>query len=144
VREPSEGGLGLPLGALGPQDFRDRIPLRDFGAHRHPADLAARPFERWPVLAVLSTAHDRRADWLRAGQALERVLLVATAHGLRASLLHQALEWPDLREQLLPGTDGRKAHAQMVIRLGYGPEGAATPRRPARQAMDESTRTATG
>ncbi|MHC5906770.1 Acg family FMN-binding oxidoreductase [Streptomyces sp. S6] len=144
VREPREGGLGLPPGVLGPQDFRDRVPLRDFGAHRHPADLTARPFERWPALTVLSTAHDRRADWLRAGQALERVLLVATAHGLRASLLHQALEWPDLREQLLPGSDGRKAHAQMVIRLGYGPQGAATPRRPARQAMDESVRTVTG
>ncbi|QNP68270.1 hypothetical protein IAG44_01480 [Streptomyces roseirectus] len=136
VHGPDGGSLGLPPGVLGPQDFRERIPLRDFGAHRHPADLAARPFEKCPSLAVLSTAHDRRADWLRAGQALERVLLTATAHGLRASLLHQALEWPDLREQLLPGTDGHRAHAQMVIRLGYGPQGAATPRRPAGRALD--------
>ncbi|WP_411572871.1 hypothetical protein [Streptomyces acidiscabies] len=129
---------------LGPQDFRERLPLRDFGAHRHPSDLLSRSFERSPSLVVLSTAHDRRTDWLRAGQALERVLLVATAHGLRASLLHQALEWPDLREQLVPGADGRKAHAQMVIRLGYGPEGAATPRRPVGQAMDEDAWDVTG
>ncbi|WP_416975000.1 Acg family FMN-binding oxidoreductase [Streptomyces sp. 4F14] len=144
VRGPDGEGLGLPPGVLGPQDFRDRVPLRDFGAHRHPSDLPSRPFERCPVLVVLSTAHDRRADWLRAGQALERLLLVATAHGLRASLLHQSLEWPDLREQLVPGVDGRRAHAQMVIRLGYGPEGAATPRRPAWQAMDERVRDVPG
>ncbi|GAQ50352.1 Acg family FMN-binding oxidoreductase [Streptomyces acidiscabies] len=144
VREPDEERLGLPPGVLGPQDFRERLPLRDFGAHRHPSDLLSRSFERSPSLVVLSTAHDRRTDWLRAGQALERVLLVATAHGLRASLLHQALEWPDLREQLVPGADGRKAHAQMVIRLGYGPEGAATPRRPVGQAMDEDAWDVTG
>ncbi|WP_328834504.1 hypothetical protein OHT77_03155 [Streptomyces sp. NBC_00252] len=34
---------------------------------------------------------------------LERALLVTTAHGVRASLLHQALEWPDLRDQLPHG-----------------------------------------
>ncbi|MFI1539787.1 Acg family FMN-binding oxidoreductase [Streptomyces anandii] len=122
-------GLGVPESALGPQDFRDRVPMRDFGAHRHPAGLTARPYETRPVLAVLSTAHDRRTDWLRAGQALERVLLVATVHGVRASLLHQALEWPDLRSRIGPRASGRAGHAQMVIRLGYGPEGPASPRR---------------
>ncbi|MDF3148804.1 hypothetical protein PBV88_48390, partial [Streptomyces sp. T21Q-yed] len=65
-------------------------------------------------------------------------LLVATAHGVRASLLHQALEWPDLRAQLVsaPGDD-RRAHAQMVIRLGYGPMGPPTPRRTASQALED-------
>ncbi|MFD7502200.1 hypothetical protein [Streptomyces sp. NPDC059850] len=73
--------------------------------------------ESRPTIAVLTTAHDRRADWLRAGQALEHVLLLATAHGIRASLLHQALEWSDLRWAL---SDGRRApgHVQMLIRLG--------------------------
>jgi hypothetical protein len=128
VHEPDEGSLGMPPRVLGPQDFRERIPMRDFVAHRHPDVLPARSFERHPVIAVLSTAHDRRSDWLRAGQALERVLLVATTHGVRASLLHQALEWPDLREGLLPD-EGPLGHAQMLIRLGYGPAGPSTPRR---------------
>ncbi len=96
------------------QGTRDgwRTPLRYFGAHRHPSALTSRPFERRPSIAVLCSAHDRRADWLRAGQALEHVLLVATARGLRASLLHQALEWPDLREQLVPPAGDRRAHAR--------------------------------
>ncbi|MFG2470400.1 hypothetical protein ACGFXB_33780 [Streptomyces canus] len=61
-------GLGMPSAVLGPQDYRERIPMRDFGAHRHPAVLTARSFEQQPSLAVLSTAHDRRTDWLRASQ----------------------------------------------------------------------------
>lgn len=138
VHEPNGASLGMPPAAVGPQDFRERIPLRDFGAHRHPSALTSRPFEKRPSIAVLFTAHDRRADWLRAGQALEHVLLVATARGLRASLLHQALEWPDLREQLVPPAGDRRAHAQMVLRLGYGPEGPASPRRSVGQVLDES------
>jgi len=121
-------GLGMPPEALGPQDLREHLPMRDFGAHRHPEELTAQPFEKQPTIAVLSTTHDRRTDWLRAGQALERVLLLATAHGVRASLLHQALEWPDLRTQLAPPADTHPSHAQMVIRLGYGPQGPASPR----------------
>lgn len=81
-----------------------RMPMRDFGAQRHPDVLPARVFETRPTLAVLSTAHDRRADWLRAGQALERVLLSATRRGVRASFLRQALEWPDLRGVLPAGS----------------------------------------
>ncbi|MFE1291818.1 Acg family FMN-binding oxidoreductase [Streptomyces sp. NPDC058751] len=119
---------GLPRTALGPQDAHERIPLRDFSAQRHPERLTARPFEANPVVALLATEHDRRVDWLRAGQGLEHVWLVATAYGLRASLLHQAVEWADLRDAL-DSTFDATAHPQLLIRLGYGPEGPATPRR---------------
>ncbi|MFK0113436.1 Acg family FMN-binding oxidoreductase [Streptomyces sp. NPDC091217] len=137
VHEPDGSGLGVPPEAIGPQDYLGRVPMRDFGAHRHPAVLPARSFEPRPVLAVLSTAHDRRTDWLRAGQALEHVLLVATAHGIRTSLLHQALEWPDLRAQLTRIPDDGRVHAQMLIRLGYGPQGPASPRRTVCQTPEE-------
>ncbi|MEU3980856.1 nitroreductase family protein [Streptomyces sp. NPDC026672] len=136
VHEPGDSALGMPPATLGAQDFRERVPMRDFGAHRHPHVLPARPFEKRPAIAVLTTAHDRRADWLRAGQALERVLLVATARGLRASLLHQALEWPDLRDQLALSTPDPRARPHMLIRLGYGPEGPPTPRRTADRVLE--------
>ena len=135
VREPGLTDLGMPPKAWGQRDFRELHPMGDFGAHRHTSVLSARPFEKRPAIAVLSTGHDRRADWLRAGQALERVLLVATAHGLRASLLHQALEWPDLREQIMPLPSDWHGYAQMVVRLGYGPQGPPSPRRAARQVL---------
>ncbi|MGV9944443.1 Acg family FMN-binding oxidoreductase [Streptomyces sp. NPDC003401] len=138
VRGAEPSAVGMREGVLGFQDFLDQVPMRDFGAHRHPAVLAARPYETHPRIALLSTAHDRRADWLRAGQALEHVLLSATAHGARASLLHQALEWPDLRARLGSLGDERRGHAQMVIRLGYGPDGPASPRRTAGEVMDDA------
>lgn len=118
---------GMPRATLGVQDVHEQLPMRDFTAQRHVARLSAQEFERHPVIAVLSTAHDRRADWLRAGQALQHVLLVATAHGLRTSLLHQAMEWPDLRRTLRPDPE-HTGHVHMLVRLGHGPEGAASPR----------------
>lgn len=133
------GWYGIPGSALGPQDMAGRLPMRDFsgagpGNHRLPSAV----FEQRPNLAVLTTTHDRRADWLRAGQALEHVLLIATAHSVRASLHHQALEWPDLR-WVLSDTGSHREHVQMLIRLGYGPAGPATPRLPARQALHTGT-----
>ncbi|QKV97100.1 hypothetical protein HUT19_39960 [Streptomyces sp. NA02950] len=56
--------------------------MRDFTAQRHSQWLPAQPFDSYPVLAPLTTEHDRPSDRLRAGQALEHLLLVATAHGL--------------------------------------------------------------
>lgn len=126
---------GLPHTALGSQDARERIPMRDFTAARHPERLPAQDFETAPAIALLRTEHDRRTDWLRAGEALEHVLLVATALGLRASLLHQPMEWPDLRRALSQDPH-HIGHAQMLIRLGYGPEGPATPRRTPRAVLD--------
>ncbi|MGW3248936.1 Acg family FMN-binding oxidoreductase [Streptomyces sp. NPDC001070] len=142
-RDESRGWLrdgapdGLSTDVLGPPDASGRLPVRDFSAlrpeHRPPPAV----FEQRPLIAVLSTAHDRRADWLRAGQALEHVLLVATAHRVRTSLLHQALEWPDLR-WALRGTDGGPGHVQMLIRLGYGPQGPASARIPADEVLDRT------
>ncbi|WP_338693143.1 nitroreductase family protein [Streptomyces sp. Q6] len=128
-------GDGMPRSVLGPQDAREVVPMRDFTARRRPSALPARDFERAPAIAVLTTAHDRRADWLRAGQALEHVLLVATAHQLRSSLLHQAMEWPDLRRKVSAAPDHR-GHAHMVVRFGYGPEGPVTPRRSPREVYE--------
>lgn len=103
--------------------------MRDFGVQLRPEVLPTRPFERPPTLGVLTTVHDRRTDRLRADQALERVLLLATAHGVQASLLYQTVEWTDLRGRLSGPTGARRARPQMVIRLGYGPEGVLSPRR---------------
>ncbi|MFJ9012150.1 Acg family FMN-binding oxidoreductase [Streptomyces canus] len=136
--EDDPGDVGLPRTVLGPQDAREEIPMRDFSAQRHAERLPAQAFETTPVIGLLTTEHDRRTDWLRAGQALEHVLLVATAHGLRASLLHQPMEWPDLRLDLNPVPE-HTGHAQMLVRLGYGPEGPATPRRAPHAVSDTGT-----
>ena len=126
---------GMPGAVLGPRDTTGRLPMRDFSALRPAYARPAAAFEPRPVIAVLSTCHDRRADWLRAGQALESVLLTCTAHRVRTSLLHQALEWPDIRWALRDPRAGT-GHVQMLIRLGYGPDGPASPRRPVSDVLD--------
>ncbi|CAM5568733.1 Acg family FMN-binding oxidoreductase [Streptomyces aurantiogriseus] len=118
---------GIPATALGPPDAAGRMPMRDFTGALPARRLPALWFERHVQLALLWTPHDRREDWLRAGQALQYVLLTATAHGLRTSLLHQAMEWPDLRiATALPRH--KRCHPHVLIRFGYGPDGVSTPR----------------
>ncbi|WP_042364523.1 Acg family FMN-binding oxidoreductase [Streptacidiphilus neutrinimicus] len=134
IRSHGGTGLGIPPEALGPQDAAGRLPMRDFTALRPPTGQPARDFEQHPQLAVLATDHDHPADWLRAGLALQHVLLLATRDQVRASLLHQAVEWPDLRWMLRDPRSGPE-HVQLLIRLGYGPEGAPTPRRTASSAL---------
>lgn len=82
-----------------------------------------------PVLAVLGTAADRPVDHLRAGQALARLFLQATAAGLSISFLNQPIEVPALRPRLA-ATIGRTGWPHLLMRIGVGPAGPHTPRRP--------------
>ncbi|KIQ66370.1 aromatic ring-opening dioxygenase LigA [Kitasatospora griseola] len=135
VQEPGAPPYGIPVSALGPQDAGGHLPMRDFGALAPARHLAPVEFESQPRIAVLLTRGDRPVDWLRAGLALEHVLLAATVRQVRASLLHQAMEWRFLRWEARDPRHG-PAFAQMLIRLGYGPEGAPTPRLPAADVLD--------
>jgi len=119
---------GVPAASLGPRPTDPQSAFRDLGhAVGVPRDYAA--FEATPTVAILSTAQDQHIDWLRAGQALERLLLVATTAGLSASFLNQPLEQDDLRWLVRSPSTG-VGHSQMILRLGYGDEVTATPRRP--------------
>lgn len=127
---------GVPDYAFGPRKRAGRAPARDFagaGAGAVPGRPVA-DFEDRPHLALLSTPEDGPADWLRAGQAMERVLLLATRHGVSGTPATQALEHPELRWLLRDPVSGT-GHVQMVLRLGYGPRGPRTPRRPVRDVL---------
>ncbi|MFB7945327.1 Acg family FMN-binding oxidoreductase [Kitasatospora phosalacinea] len=124
---------GIPERALGPQDHEARIPVRDFAGH---GPAHTQRFEALPQVATIATRGDTAADWLRAGQAMERVWLVATARGLRISVLHQAVELPDTRWRLRDPESGIGT-VQVVLRIGYGPPGAATPRRDVEDLLDD-------
>ncbi|MFJ2782018.1 Acg family FMN-binding oxidoreductase [Kitasatospora sp. NPDC087315] len=138
IRSGDQPAYGIPVHALGPQDRAGRLPMRDFSAIRPTEHQPFASFEREPRIAVLTTEHDRPEDWLRTGLALEHVLLTATVHGVRASLLHQAMEWPHLRWTTREPHQ-RPGHVQMLVRLGYGPEGAPTPRLAAADVLDRET-----
>ncbi|WP_020549006.1 Acg family FMN-binding oxidoreductase [Embleya scabrispora] len=134
---------GMPYQVLGPQDHDARVPVRAFTGRPPTPPAPTQRFEALPQVATLTTRFDRPEDWLRAGQAMERAWLVATIHGLRMSVLHQAVEWPDTRANLRDPHTG-PGYVQMVLRMGYGPPGAPTPRRPVEETLEpagpESTR----
>jgi nitroreductase len=119
---------GIPAHAVGPWAALETLPMRDFGLTQPWLQRPAEPFEPFPTIVVLSTDGDTTADWLRAGQALQRVLLVATIDRLSATPISQPLEIPSLRRLVTDTGTGR--WAQMILRLGYGQPTTPTPRRP--------------
>lgn len=83
-----------------------------------------------PFVAILGTASDDPTAWVACGEALEAVLLHATARGLSASFLNQALEVPGFRSRVAELAP-QVGHPQMVFRLGVPSEPIhhAAPRR---------------
>ncbi|MFR9777055.1 Acg family FMN-binding oxidoreductase [Micromonospora sp. MS34] len=118
---------GVPRQAFGPRDARRAIPLRDFSLGNAAPTATAR-FEPDPTMILLFTGGDTRADWVRAGSALERLLLTATIRGLAATPLSQVVEVPRLRGLLADPAGG--SFLQTVLRVGYPSMPVlATPRR---------------
>lgn len=114
-----------------PERTDPSFPARDF-AHGHgwglpPAGTGSMPRSAG-VVGVLSTPQDHPADWVQAGQALQRVLLLATSCGAAAALHSQPLEVTELRAFIAAVLcDG--AFPQMVVRLGTTGQASVSVRR---------------
>jgi hypothetical protein len=123
---------GVPVEAVPSGDPHQRPSnwtIRDFvvGTRPHaPADHdpdAPPPEVERPTVVLLGTDGDDRHDWVQAGRALGRVLLLATSAGIAASPLTQALDWPATRARLRSRLS-LIGHPQMLLRMGYPQEGA--------------------
>lgn len=139
---------GVPVEAVPAEDPHARPSnwlIRDFvvGSRPHsdflPAgDPEAPPPEvERPAVVLMGTDEDDRDDWLEAGRALARVLLVLTVEGLAASPLTQALDWPSTRSRLQSRLS-LVGHPQMLLRVGFPPElpaGAVSGRRPVGEVL---------
>jgi nitroreductase len=126
---------GIPDSAVGQRAVDGRAPVRDFRpAQPRPRSYAL--FEQTPQLAVLSVRFGERADWLRAGQALQRVLLTATSRGISASPLTQPLETADA--WLVRDPRSGSEWPQMILRVGYGLPVPGTPRRPISEILENA------
>lgn len=133
--------MGIPAGRTPAHPARpDEITMdaaslmRDFASADTAAARQQTLAESSPVLALLATAGDTRADWLAAGQALQHILLTATAAGISASYLNPPIEQPRLRPRLaeLFHIDQQP---QLLLRLGFHAPVSATPRRPLREVV---------
>jgi nitroreductase len=120
-----------------PGRIEPNFPARDF-AHGHgwglpPADEGQLPRSAG-LVAVLTTTSDRVEDWVAAGQALQRVLLFATACGLSAALHSQPLEIPQLRDFIgVQFCNG--AYPQMLVRIGATSDRTLSVRRPVEDVL---------
>ncbi|TCO44031.1 nitroreductase family protein [Kribbella antiqua] len=130
---------GVPNSALGPLPARPAA-IRDLAAGADHPRRGTAVFESAPIIAVLGTVQDDEQAWVRAGLALERVLLMATSHDLAASFLNQAVEYPPLRDQVR-SLIGRDTWPHLIIRIGYPAEATGlTPRRPWQETLNRRAR----
>lgn len=88
------------------------------------------------VVALVTTRGDGRADWLAAGQGLQRMLLRASAEGLSGALHTQPLEIPELRS-LIRVRLCHGGHPQVLLRLGEPTATLGTVRRRPEELTDE-------
>lgn len=120
-----------------PERTEPSFRSRDF-AHGHgwglPPDAEEPVLRSAGVVGLLTTSVDHPADWIHAGQALQRVLLVATTYSVAAALHSQPLEIPLLRDFIRIHLSGH-AYPQMVLRLGATSETAVSVRRPVDEVL---------
>ena len=126
---------GVPAQAFpsSPARRRGSLAQRDFDLGRGWGTLSAAGYPP-AMTAVLTTRGDSPADWLRAGQALHRLLLHAASEWVFATLHTQPLELPPFRAAIrtqlrLPGVP------QMLLQLGRARVAPLTGRRPASELL---------
>lgn len=129
----------------------DGVPAAASPFHPDSALLAGRDFTGWSrhsrgdgsawtlltrtgLVALLNTPRDTPHDWLRAGQALQRVLLYATAHTVSAGFHTQPLEIPPMRADIRAMIPSRQS-PQLILRLGHTNWTWRTPRRPVEDVL---------
>jgi hypothetical protein len=117
---------GIPVAAgAALNEPQDLLPQRSFAPQRR---APGRDYEPEPLVGILGVAGDLPTDQIVAGQALQKVLLIATDAGLASSMISQPIEVPAARDQLRRSL-GRAGAPQLALRIGYGSPGNPTPRR---------------
>jgi hypothetical protein len=86
----------------------------DWGAP--PADASVSPRSAG-IVAILTTDADDRADWVAAGQALQRVLLAASSRRVSVAIDSQPVEFSQLRGFIGSVLAGG-AYPQLILRFG--------------------------
>jgi hypothetical protein len=88
-----------------------------------------------PILTILGTKSDEPEDWLKAGMALSRMLLLAQTENIWSSFLNQPIEVPELRPKVQQLVKEEKGFPQIMLRMGYGKDIKPTPRRPVDEVL---------
>jgi nitroreductase len=134
-----ESGTGVPDSVIPQAPPETTVPGRDFG-HAGEAPTGE-GHDRAAVFAVLYGGGDEPIDWLRAGEALSALWLIATEIGVSVLPLSAAMEVVDSRETVRALLSGL-GYPYLVVRLGHraagDPAGAQAPRLPVDQIIEHT------
>lgn len=134
-----DSGTGVPDAVIPRAAPATTVPGRDFG--RTGVFPAAGGHDETAVFAVLYGSGDDPIDWLRAGEALSALWLVATEMGVSVLPLSAAMEVVDARERVRALLSGL-GYPYLAVRLGHqtagDPETAHTPRLPVDQIIEHT------
>lgn len=131
AKDPRPDGVRDSAQGMWDRHASMRTPPSSVAAHK------GRLVREAPAVLVLYTKEDERTDWLAAGQALARALVVAADRGLAASYANEPVEVASLRPKVADLVGG--GFPQVVFRVGY-PE--AEPESSRRFARDVTERAA--
>ncbi|HTR71077.1 MAG TPA: hypothetical protein VMH41_12735 [Mycobacteriales bacterium] len=135
--EPGSGQRdGVPATAYParPQLVGDALAARDLDRGRGIG--SADPDGGLPEsISVIVTPTDVQADWLVAGQAMERVLVRAAQDWAFAAIDSQMVELPHIRAELRRAL-GVSGFPQIILRLGHAGSAPSTPRRPVDDVLE--------
>ncbi|MGW4472691.1 Acg family FMN-binding oxidoreductase [Nonomuraea sp. NPDC004354] len=127
---------GVPADAYPRKSGQERFPQRNY-AHGHDWGTTTDQSTSTStgIVAIMTTPGDGHHDWIATGQALQRVLLHASAYGVSAAFHTQALEMYQLREFLRHELCSDE-YPQMIMRLGITFEDSRGVRRPLSEVLD--------
>jgi hypothetical protein len=114
-----------------PEPVMPYFPSPDFALGRGWGlpPLSITPGRSAGVVCLLATGADRPADWISAGQALQRIWLTSAASGVAVALHSQPFELGWTRQLIRPWVKGPGC-PQLLLRLGTTIQAAAGVRRP--------------
>lgn len=116
---------------------QDDIPMRDFDTTGTGKLRGGTTSSRHQCLLLLGTRADDRLGWLRAGEALERVLLEITRRGFAASPLTQVVEVASTRSAMRSELR-LDWWPHILLRVGRAPVAPASRRRRLVEVLNEA------
>jgi nitroreductase len=130
---------GVPVSAIPRTDSRFETEglIRDFDVSGRGWLPRLRQSSLNHCLMVLGTAKSTRSAWLRAGEALQRILLEATRLDFVVSLASQVAEVPSTRDRLRKEL-GLEFHPLLLMRIGRAAPTPASKRREPSMIISET------
>jgi Nitroreductase family len=130
---------GVPVSAIPRTDSRFETEglIRDFDVAGRGWLPRLRQSSLNHCLMVLGTAKSTRSAWLRAGEALQRILLEATRFDLVVSIASQVAEVPSTRDRLRKELN-LEFHPLLLMRIGRAAPTPASKRRDLATIISES------